>query len=145
MIAAVAACGGANVRPTFGPLPDAAVDTVRAAPATLIGRLEGLVTAQGLRIARASAAEGYLETGWYDVAAARPGGRYTLHPTRIIRLRFFVDDAGGGNARLVSEAVYRITVDPSLPVRDAEVIVPPDHPGAAILRAIRDGISRRVP
>lgn len=136
------ACGAGNVRPFYGPLPAAASDTIAGEPARLILELERLAAVEGLRVARASPEEGYLETDWYDVDARRPGGRYTLHPRRIVRLRFFADDVGGGKTALASEAVYRRSIDPSVPVRETEVMAPADHPGAEILERLLDAVRR---
>lgn len=139
----LAACGAANVRPHFGPLPGAVADTLRAEPAALIRELVRLTEREGLRIAAVSPDEGYLETDWYDTALGRAGGRYTGRPEQIVRLRFFTDDVGNGETALAAEAVYRRTVDPSVSVREREVLVPDDHAGAAILRRILGALPAR--
>lgn len=136
------ACGAANIRPFFTHLPDAVIDTVRADADAVIRQLAQQSAAQGLRVARASPEEGYLETDWYDIEARRPGGRYTFHPTRVIRLRFYADPAGAGDTQLASEVVYRRTIDPSLPVRETEVMAPPEHPGTALLMRILEPLGR---
>ena len=43
----------------------------------------------------------------------------------------------------LAEAVYRRVSDPSLPSREREVMVPPDHEGEAILTRILDGVRER--
>lgn len=143
--AMLAACGANNVRPALVPLPDAYVDTLRADAGALVATLAELVAAEGFRVRRVSAAEGYLETDWYDTAAGRAGGAYTLAPGGVVRLRFFADPIGQDRAQLAAEAVYRPVLDPSLPAREAEAMVPPGHPGDAILNRVLDAAAARFP
>lgn len=127
------------------PLPDAVADTVVAGPGAVVRTLGGLVTQAGFRIRRASEAEGYLETDWFDTARRASGGAYTRHPDRVIRLRFFADSVGEGLTHLVAEAVYRRRMDPSLPSREQEAMVPPGHPGDSILQGLFAALRERFP
>ena len=142
-VAVAAACASGGVRPFFPPLPGALVDTLVADPADVITEVTVLVAAEGLAIRWNSPAEGYLETEWYDVVARRPGGENSLQPENVIKLRFFSDPVRQGETRLVSEAVTRLTVDPSMPSRESEIIVPPGHPGEQILRRVIAGVRSR--
>ncbi len=142
-VAVAAACASGGVRPFFPPLPGALLDTVIGDPADVITEVAVLVAAEGLAIRWNSPAEGYLETEWYDVVARRPGGENSLQPENVIKLRFFSDPVRQGETRLASEAVTRLTVDPSMPSRESEVIVPPGHPGEQILRRVIAGVRSR--
>jgi hypothetical protein len=53
----------------------------------------------------------------------------------IVKLRFFSDPTAG-HARVVGEVVRRVIVDPSLPERELERIVPEGHPGRALLEMV---------
>ncbi len=137
------ACKATAVRPYITPFPDAPRDTLQADPADVIIELSGLVTAEGLQVGAVSAEEGYLETGWYDVESHSPTGSFGPDVDRYIRLRFFVDPVNPLLTLLVSEAVMRRTLDPSLSEREAETLVPPDHEGEQMLNRIRDALRNR--
>ena len=114
-----------------------------ADPEDVITEVTVLVAAEGFAIRWNSPAEGYLETEWYDVVARRPGGESSLQPENVIKLRFVSDPVREGETQLASEAVTRLTVDPSMPSRESEIIVPPGHPGEQILRRVIAGVRSR--
>lgn len=130
------------MRPSFSPLPQAFIDTIRADPDILIREVLGLVTAEGLRVRSSIPEEGYLETDWYDVVAGRPTGPRASD--RTIRLRFFADDIGEGWVLLTAEAVYHRTLDPSIPPRLAELMVPPEHEAEKLLQRILEAVKTRL-
>ena len=142
-LAVAVACGSSSVRPFVRPLPDALVDTLRVDPAVLTQDLAGLVAAEGFAIRWNSPQEGYLETEWFDVVDRRPAGGRAVDPTRVVRLRFFADPVRQGETELASEAVMQRTVDPSLPDRESETMVPPGHQGDVILRRVLDSVRAR--
>jgi hypothetical protein len=127
------------------PLPTAAVDTLGARPGAVIEALRALVTTAGFRVTRSSAAEGYLETGWFDTGVGRAGGTYARDAWRVVRLRFFADSVGNGLVQVVSEAVYRPRLDPSLPARETEHMVPSGHPGDSLLGSVLSDLHARFP
>lgn len=133
-------CGASGMRPRYAPLPRAEVDSLAVKPDSLIDDLRAAVLQEGLSIARMSAAEGYLETRWFDLTTRRTVGGRTSHPARLVRLRFYTDLIAPGRSQLVAEAAIRRTVDPSLPERQAELMAPADHPGRALL----DRVLKRV-
>jgi hypothetical protein len=140
--AAAAACGANNVRPKFEPFMDAVVDTIPALPDVVVDSLAIVLTQRGFQIARVAASEGFLETKWFDLNADRSGGTYTLHPDQVIRLRFFADPGRNNGTVLRSEAAYRPRLDPSLPDRVAEAMVPVDHRGDSLLQSVLDQLRR---
>ncbi len=139
----LAACGSVNVRPYLTPLPTALLDTLRAPPDALITEAERVLTMEGLRVRAASAQEGYLETHWYDPATQRTVGSTAFPVQRAVKLRLWADSVGLGRTQLTSEAVIRRSADPSLPSREAEMVVPPDHPGYELLVRVRDSLRGR--
>lgn len=144
ILAGAAACRG-GVRPYLTPLPNALVDTVAATPDAVVRELATAALGEGLRIRLSSPTEGYLETDWYDVVSQTPGGEYSGDPHRVVRLRFFADPTAENETRLVSEAVYRRTLDPSLDARTNEVMVPPGHGGDELLRRILATVRGALP
>jgi len=145
VVAALAvACGANNVRPKYAPFIDAVVDTIPALPDVVVDSLEIIVTQRGFQIARVASSEGFLETKWFDLDADRSGGTYTLHPDRVVRLRFFADPGRDDGTVLRSEAAYRPRLDPSLPEREAEVMVPVDHRGDSLLQSVLDQVRREA-
>ncbi len=141
---AVAACASVGtVRPSFPPLYQAFVDTVRADTAALIGALEERIIEEGLEIRVSSVLDAYLETRWFNVVTGRSGDSDVAHPEREILLRFWVDPVGPLGYQLTAEAVFRRVSDPSLPSRQREVMVPPGHDGEAILLRILNGVRER--
>ncbi len=141
----VLACGANNVRPRSGPAMDAVLDTIAAKPTDVIDSLAALVAIHGFELARFSAAEGYLETKWFDLGAGRSGGTYTRHPDRVIRIRLYADPTGDQRTLLRSEAVFRRALDPSVPTQVLETMVPIGHPGDSLLQVVLDGIRPRTP
>ena len=59
----------------------------------------------------------------------------------IVRLRFWTDLAAEHECVVVGEAVNRRVVDPSLPVRETEAHVSPEHPGYEILHHIFESLA----
>ncbi len=143
LLAVVAACGAVNDRPYLDPLPNAVVDTLHALPGVLIPEIEGMVMAEGLTVRLSTAREGYLETDWYDTETRRSGARRTRDPHRVVRLRFFANRIGEDLTELVTEAVIRRTLDPSLPERENERMVPAGHAGREILERILTALAER--
>ncbi len=137
------ACTATAVRPYITPFPLAPVDTLQADAAEVIRELTGLVTAEGLQIRTVSPEEGYLETGWYDVVLRTAARSYGADSERYVRLRFFADPTGQALTQLVSEAVVRRTLDPSVPERQAEMLAPPGHQGDQMLTRMRDALRTR--
>lgn len=144
MLIAAQACGGASVRPYLTPLPQAVVDTLRGDAGAMVLHLSALLTADAIGISRVSDAEGYLESGRFD--ASRVVGD-TVPPSisRVVRLRFWIDPIGEGEVQVAAEAVIELTMDPSLPPRQREIMVPPDHPGWDALERMLADLRRRFP
>jgi hypothetical protein len=136
----VAGCGANNIRPRNRPLVEAVLDTITAPPDVVVDSLQEVVMRRGFEIAAASAPEGFIETKWFDLDRGRSGGRYTRHPDRVIRFRFYLNPASRERSVLWSEALMRRTLDPSLPAELAEVMVPIGHPGDSLLQSVLDEI-----
>lgn len=127
------ACGAGGVRPTFQPLPEAITDTIVGEPAIIIEQLAELLLEEGIELRWVRVREGYVETKWFDLNTGIPGGGRSLNTESVVRLRFWADLAMEHATAVVGEAVHRRVVDPSLPVRETEAHVAPEHPGHELL------------
>lgn len=134
-MAACASFGG--VRPIYGPVPGSLSLQLDGLPDSVIRAAAHEVRSAGLAVLRASAAEGYLETEWYDVAGNRSVSARASGFDHIVKLRFFADPTAG-KTHLAAECVVRIAYDPSEPPRDLERMVPDSTPGRLILNRIVD-------
>ena len=140
---AAAACTAVTVRPNLRPLPGAVVDTLPGGPDSLVDRLATAVAALGLHVRRHSAAEGYIETDWYDLDARRVRGADHFASDRVIKLRAWVDALPPDETVVVLEAVYQISTDPSQPARELEVIVPAGHPADSLVQQLLGTLNPR--
>ncbi|MFQ5703325.1 MAG: hypothetical protein ACE5HT_04810 [Gemmatimonadales bacterium] len=136
----LAACGAASLRPAITPFPQAQVDTVFTAPDSAIIRLNYLLLTEGLVLHVISPVEGFVETEWFDAETLATGDANSLDTKDLVRLRFWADAVQEGQTVVVGEATNRISVDPSLPIRQKEAVVPPEHPAHAILTRILDAL-----
>jgi hypothetical protein len=114
----------------------ARADTVPVSAEPLVDALRTAVESYGLRVRAESAAEGFLETGWFATRTWRRGGAYARNALAVVRMRFFVDDLRADEAVITAELVHRTTLDPSQPERLIEALVPPDHAGRPLLDSV---------
>ncbi len=144
--AAFLACAGlGGVRPRYGPVPGSlAVELTGAPDAVTLAAADALRVA-GLTPQVVSAAEGYVESQWYDVTTRASSARAAFTGLgRVVKLRFFADPTAG-HTHLAAEAVVAYAVDPSLPRRELERMAPEGHQGLVILRGILDRLKERFP
>ena len=135
------ACGAGGVRPTFQPFPQAITDTVAGEPHTIVEHLSELLQDEGIELRWVRVREGYVETRWFDPVTARTGGGRSLNTDGIVRMRFWTDIVMEHQSVVVGEVVHRRIVDPSLPTRETEAHVSPEHPGYAILQRIVESLA----
>lgn len=86
--------------------------------------------------------DGWIDTGWFY---ARSGRRFSGRPIgpRVVRVRAWADPARPGSSQLTVETLYRPMVDPSLPERELERQVAPDHPVAKkVVDALKSLVDR---
>ncbi|HEU5260539.1 MAG TPA: hypothetical protein VFU41_03840 [Gemmatimonadales bacterium] len=138
IVVLLAACTPITTRPNFMPDPQALEVIVLARPERVTAELPALVAAESLRVERTNVRDGYLETAWYDTRTGRshPGMSDVPHRRATVKLRFWADPHVPGQTRLIVEVVYRPRYDPSRVERDMEVVVPEDHAGWALARAL---------
>lgn len=136
------ACRPNTTRPTFTPLPEAAVTEIRLVPQEATRRLAEALQADSIPPGRVRVRDGYIETSWLDSATGRPTGRRPIG-TAVVRLRAWADPTRPGNSLLSVETLYRPLADPGLPERELERQVPPEHPIAVKVRAVLQAMVKR--
>lgn len=137
------ACGAGAIRPRFEPFPEAVADTVGTSADSAVSQIGELLVGEGIEILHLRPAEGYAETEWFDVATSRSASPMRLDADSVVRLRFWADPAAVGECVVVGEAVTRRVFDPSLPERETEEPVTPEHPAAEIVRRIISNLKER--
>ncbi len=139
---ALLGCQASTTRPVFGPVSGAprVVLQMEVARATTI--LASALRADSLPVAALEPRDGFLETPWFDSATSRPTGRRPLGQG-VVLVRGWVDPDRPGFSRVTVETVFRDVADPSLPGRELDREVPPDHPVSVRVRAVLDTLRKR--
>jgi len=142
LVAAVA-CTAVTTRPRFGPKLGALVDTLTANPGEVIKTLATTLAERGFTMHKVSAAEGYVETAWFDPVTKRSVGQEHLHTRRVVRVRAFADSIPPHRCQLAVETVYRRIADPSQPGREEEILVAPGSRPDSLTQAILADLRQR--
>lgn len=121
------ACSPATTRPFYPPVTGAAQVEIELEQRTATAELAEVLRTDSLPVTRVEQRDGYLETAWFDTTTRRPTNDRTLGQA-VVRIRAWVDPTRKGNSLLTVETVYRPLADPSLPGRELDRQVPPDHP-----------------
>jgi len=136
------ACQASTTRPTFGPLRGAATVVLEVDVPRATTLLADALKTDTLPVTAAYPRDGFLETPWFDSATGRPTRKRPLGGA-VVRLRAWVDPEKPGFSRLTVETLYRDIADPSLPERELDRELPPDHPVAKRVRAALDSLRVR--
>ena len=143
LFATAAACQPNTTRPSFLPVPEAAGTEVRLPVRQATQRLAEALKADSIPVRSVQIRDGYLETGWFATAGRRPiAPRQAIGPG-VVRVRAWADPARPGSSQLTVETIYRPLRDPSLPDRELEREVRPDHPVAIKVVAVLQGLVQR--
>jgi len=86
--------------------------------------------------------DGYIESHWFEAATGRPTNKRPIG-LGIVRIRAWTDPARPGDSQLRVETLYRPLADPSLPERELEHQVPPNHPIAIKIRSTLQDLLKR--
>jgi hypothetical protein len=130
LLGTAASCQPNTTRPPFQPVPEAAGTEVRLPVPQATQRLAEALRADSIPVRKVRIRDGYMETGWFATATRRPtAGARAIGP-KVVRVRGWADPARPGSSQLTVEIVYRPLRDPSLPERELEREVAPDHPVA---------------
>jgi hypothetical protein len=129
LLTTAASCQPNTTRPPFTPVPEAAGTEVRLPVPQATQRLAEALKADSIPVRKVQTRDGYMETGWFSTATRRGASGRALGPG-VVRIRAWADPARPGSSQLTVETVYRPLRDPSLPDRELEREVAPDHPVA---------------
>jgi hypothetical protein len=143
LLATAASCQPNTTRPPFTPVPEAAGTEVRLPVPQATQRLAEALKADSIPVRKVRIRDGYIETGWFATATRRPAAGARVIGPRVVRVRAWADPARPGSSQLTVETVYRPLRDPSLPSRELEREVAPDHPVALkVVAALQQLVQR---
>ena len=141
-LAGLLACQPATTRPSFTPLPEAEVVEVRLQPQEATKVLAEALKTDSIPARRVDLRDGYIESHWFDSSTGTPSTRRPIG-TRVVRVRAWADPGRPGFTLLSAETVFRPVADPSLPPRELEREVPPEHPVAVKIRTALQAMVKR--
>ena len=131
-----AACQPGTSRPALVPLPEAMGSELRLSVPETTRRFAEALKADSIPTRKVRLRDGYIETGWFQARTGRPSRQRHPLGAGVVRVRAWADPARPGNTQLTVETLYRPSADPSLPERELERQVPPDHPVARKVAAV---------
>lgn len=141
LLALAAACYPATTRPDLLPIPGSERVEIELPVPAATRALAVALDGDSIPVARTEPDDGWLETGWFDIATMRPTTRRAVG-LDVVKVRAFVDPGRPDHSVLQVETVYRPLLDPSTPERELERQVPTGHPVAARVKAVLDSLAR---
>jgi hypothetical protein len=136
LILLAAGCQPNTSRPPFMPLPEAAGTEIRLSVRDATRYLAEGLRADSIPVSKVALRDGYLESPWFNARTGRPIRGSRAPGSRAVRVRAWADPARPGSSRLTVETSYRALLDPSLPQRELDRQVPPNHPVAVKVEAL---------
>lgn len=140
MTLAILACSPVTSRSRVVPFPEAPTAEVRADIPRTTERVLAVLAADSIPVARYSLRDGWIETAWLDTATMRPT-QARPQGEGIVRLRGWIDPGRIGYSIVTLEGASRVMNDPSLPERELERPLRPNHP----VRMRIDTLMSRIP
>ncbi|HXE57358.1 MAG TPA: hypothetical protein VNK43_05115 [Gemmatimonadales bacterium] len=134
LLSCLLACQPHTTRPPFPPVTGAPEVELELTPARATELLAEAFRAEGLPVGRVVVRDAWLETPWFDAASLRPTDARRLGPD-VVRVRAWADPTRPRHSRVTVETLFRPLADPSLPERELDRQVPPDHPVAKRVQA----------
>ena len=131
-----AACQPGTSRPALVPLPEAMGSELRLSVPEATRRFAEALKADSIPTRKVRLRDGYIETAWFQARTGRPSRQRRPMGPGVVRVRAWADPARPGSTQLTVETLYRPLADPSLPERELERQVPPDHPVARKVAAV---------
>jgi len=120
-------CKPNTPRPPFPPITGAPFAELNLPVPQATGIVANALRQDSLPVTLVSPRDGLIETPWFDATTLAPTSTRILGPN-VVRIRAWLDPTKPGSSRLTLETVYRPLADPSLPERELDRQVPPDHP-----------------
>jgi hypothetical protein len=120
-------CRATTSRPTYLPVPTAAVAEVELGIVEATRALAEGLAVDSIALRKIKESDGFIDSGWLDARTLEHTGARPLGKD-VVRVRAWVNPAKQFWSELEVEAVYRPLADPSLPERELDVPLPDDHP-----------------
>lgn len=128
-------CYPSTTRPSFTPVPDAAVVEWELFVPEAMRTLALALDADSIPVTRTEPADGWLETSWFDARTLKPTKRRPLGE-EVVRLRAWAEPSRPNHSAITVELVYRPLADPSREGRTLERQVNATHPVAQRVAAL---------
>jgi hypothetical protein len=141
-LAVLAACQLATARPPFEPFPEARHADVALGRLEATERLAEALRADSIPVTRVESRDGYVESPWFSAETGLPVSRGQAGEG-VVRVRGWIEPARVRSSELRVETVFRRVMDPSLPERELERAVRPDHPVAQRIDSLLARLARR--
>ena len=142
LITALLACRPETTRPPFGPVTGAAETELELRVPAATRVLADALLADSLPVTKVEPRDGFIETPWFDTATGRPSANRRLG-AGVVRVRAWVDPTRPGHSQLTVETLFRPLADPSLPERELDRQVPPNHPIRTRVRTILTQLTKQ--
>lgn len=127
LLTGLVSCSATTTRPSFPPLPTAAVAEIELAiPEATRALAEGMAR-DSIALSTIQEKDGFIDSGWLDARTLEHTGRWPLG-IDVVRVRAWVNPAKQFWSELAVEATYRPIADPSRPARELDRPLPEDHP-----------------
>ena len=121
------ACRATTSRPSFQPVPTAAVAEIELGiPEATRALAEGLAK-DSITLSVIKEQDGYIDSGWLDAKTLEHTGARPLG-AHVVRVRAWINPAKQFWSELSVEATFRPMADPSRPERELDVPLPEDDP-----------------
>jgi hypothetical protein len=127
LLGLLVACHPTTTRPDLLPVPDASRLEVELFVPEATRALALALDTDSIPVVRTEPEDGWLETDWFDATTLAPV-RGRVVGLDAVRVRGFVDPARPNHSLIQVEVIYRPRLDPALPPRELEVMVPTGHP-----------------
>ncbi len=126
-LALAGGCRPETTRPNFGPVTGATEAEIKLTVPRATRELADALIRDSIPIIKIETRDGFLESPWFEVNSGLPTSRRPLGP-EVVRVRAWVDPSRPGHSYLTVETLFRPLADPSLPERELDREVPPNHP-----------------
>lgn len=122
----VIGCKTATTRPYYPPVTGAPSTEIELNVREATHALADVLKGDTIPLLKVVPRDGVIESAWFDVATKQPTHARRIGPD-IVRIRAWVNPSRPNHSQIVLETVFRPLADPSLPDRDLDRQVPPDH------------------
>jgi len=136
LVLLAAGCNPTTTRPSFPPVTGAPQLEIELDVKPATEALADVFRNDSLPVSRVVPRDGLVETSWFEAGSKAVAHERILGPG-VVRVRAWVDPSRAGYSKITVETVYRPVADPSLPPRELDRQVSPDHPvGARVLKVV---------